>query len=68
MLGLWTPDPRILVGPYEEEAPRRLTNARFLTANNTITTVQVGTTAALRCQINDVAEHETVRQLFNVSP
>lgn len=65
--GLWTPDPRILVGPYEEEAPRRLTNARFLTANNTVTTVQVGTTAALRCQINDVAEHETVRQLFRVS-
>ncbi|XP_045111292.1 uncharacterized protein LOC123504643 [Portunus trituberculatus] len=58
--GLWTPDPRLLLGPYEEDEPRRLTNARFLTANNTVTTVQVGTTAALRCQINDVAEHETV--------
>ncbi|XP_071546463.1 zwei Ig domain protein zig-8-like [Panulirus ornatus] len=58
--GLWTPDPRVLLGPYEEEAPRRLTNARFLTANNTLTTVQVGASAALRCQINDVAEHETV--------
>ncbi|MPC41722.1 hypothetical protein E2C01_035323 [Portunus trituberculatus] len=57
---LWTPDPRLLLGPYEEDEPRRLTNARFLTANNTVTTVQVGTTAALRCQINDVAEHETV--------
>ncbi|XP_042872050.1 opioid-binding protein/cell adhesion molecule homolog [Penaeus japonicus] len=58
--GLWTPDPRILLGPYEEEAPRRLTKAKFITANNTITTVQVGTTGALRCQILDVADHETV--------
>lgn len=48
------------MGPYEEEAPRRMTKARFLTANNTMTTVQVGTRAALRCQVNDVAEHETV--------
>lgn len=58
--GLWTPDPRVLVGPHVEEAPRRVTKARFLTANNTVTTVQVGAPAALRCQVEEVAEHETV--------
>ncbi|XP_064080679.1 uncharacterized protein LOC135197548 [Macrobrachium nipponense] len=58
--GLWTPDPQLLLGPYEEEAPRSLTKARFITANNTVTTVQVGAPAALRCQISNVASHETV--------
>ena len=38
----------------------RDTNAYFMTDNNTVITVQVGTTAALRCQVFDVAEHETV--------
>ncbi|XP_037787660.1 uncharacterized protein LOC119583259 [Penaeus monodon] len=57
--GMWTPDPGELLGPYEEEAPRRITKAKFLTANNTVTTVQAGTTGALRCQILDVADHET---------
>ncbi|XP_042891822.1 zwei Ig domain protein zig-8-like [Penaeus japonicus] len=58
--GMWTPDPRELLGPYEEEAPTRITKAKFITANNTVTTVQAGTTGALRCQILDVADHETV--------
>ncbi|CAL4102210.1 unnamed protein product, partial [Meganyctiphanes norvegica] len=58
--GLWTPDPGVLVGGPEEEPPRRLTNAHFLTANNTHTTVQAGATAQLRCKVHDVADHETV--------
>ncbi|XP_069986220.1 uncharacterized protein [Penaeus vannamei] len=58
--GMWTPDPGELLGPYEEEAPRRITKAKFLTANNTVTTVQAGTAGAFRCQILDVADHETV--------
>ncbi|XP_042203798.1 T-lymphocyte activation antigen CD86-like [Homarus americanus] len=31
-----------------------------MTGNNTVINVQLGTTAALRCQVFDVAEHETV--------
>ncbi|XP_042883319.1 hemicentin-2-like [Penaeus japonicus] len=56
----WTPDPSILLGEYEEELPKRETNAYFMTGNNTVITVQVGATAAMRCQVFDVAEHETV--------
>ena len=48
------------MGEYEVEPPVRDTNAYFMTDNNTVVTVQVGTTAALRCQVFDVAEHETV--------
>ncbi|XP_045110487.1 zwei Ig domain protein zig-8-like [Portunus trituberculatus] len=58
--GSWTPDPSDLLGEYEVEPPVRDTNAYFMTDNNTVVTVQVGTTAALRCQVFDVAEHETV--------
>ncbi|XP_068235251.1 zwei Ig domain protein zig-8-like [Palaemon carinicauda] len=58
--GTWTPDPNLLLGEYEEEVPTRETKAYFMTENNTVITVQVGTTAALRCQVYDVAEHETV--------
>ena len=56
----WTPDPNQLLGPYEEVAPERETNAYFMTSNNTIVKVQQGNTADLRCQVFDVAEHETV--------
>ncbi|XP_069974242.1 transmembrane and immunoglobulin domain-containing protein 1 [Penaeus vannamei] len=56
----WTPDPSILLGEYEEELPQRDTNAYFMTDNNTVITVQVGATAAMRCQVFDVADHETV--------
>ncbi|XP_042221443.1 zwei Ig domain protein zig-8-like isoform X2 [Homarus americanus] len=58
--GTWTPDPHLLLGEFEVETPVRDTNAYFMTDNNTVVTVQVGTTAALRCQVFDVAEHETV--------
>ncbi|KAG0717680.1 hypothetical protein GWK47_053918 [Chionoecetes opilio] len=60
--GLWTPNPNQLLGEYEEETPVRDTNAYFMTDNNTAITVQVGTTAPLRCQVFDVAEHETMSQ------
>ncbi|KAF2356874.1 hypothetical protein FHG87_012375, partial [Trinorchestia longiramus] len=56
----WSPDPDELLGPYEDEAPPRDTEAYFLTPNNTGVTVQVGSTAALRCQVFNVGEHETV--------
>ncbi|XP_042884804.1 zwei Ig domain protein zig-8-like isoform X1 [Penaeus japonicus] len=58
--GTWTPDPSQLLGEYEEPPPPRDTNAYFMTDNNTVVTVQVGMTADLRCQVFDVAEHETV--------
>nr|XP_027208913.1 uncharacterized protein LOC113802509 [Penaeus vannamei] len=57
--GTWTPDPSQLLGEYEEPPPPRDTNAYFMTDNNTVVTVQVGMTADLRCQVFDVAEHET---------
>lgn len=58
--GSWPADPGLLLGEFEEETPVRNTKAYFMTDNNTVITVQVGTTAALRCQVFDVAEHETV--------
>ena len=56
----WAPDPGQLLGPYEDEVIPRDTKAYFVTTNNTGVTVQVGSTAALRCQVYEVQEHETV--------
>ena len=61
---LSTHNPKDLLGLYEEEAPKRDTNAIFMSENNTAVTVQVGSTAALRCQVFQVAEHETVGAIY----
>ena len=52
----------LLLGPYEEEdvLPSRDTEALFLSPNNSGVTVQVGSTAALRCVVHKVQQHETV--------
>ena len=61
-----TPNPKDLLGLYEEEIPERNTKAFFMTENNTAVTVQVGSTAALRCQVFQVVEHETVGGKFKI--
>ncbi|CAL4122523.1 unnamed protein product, partial [Meganyctiphanes norvegica] len=58
--GSWGDDPSMLLGEAEEETPHRVTNGYFTSTNNTRITVQQGATAVLRCQVYDVAEHETV--------
>ncbi|CAL4067769.1 unnamed protein product [Meganyctiphanes norvegica] len=55
-----TPDPGSLVGEVEAELLPQDSAAYFVTLNNSQVTVQVGSTAALRCQVYDVAEHSTI--------